>query len=248
MAECTICLRATELTMFRGSVRTLGSLNLKVDSGKIVSILGPNGAGKTTTINLFMGFVKPASGFAEVCGIDVAVDPLAARRNLAFIPETVSLYGQLSGIENLEYFAKLGGVSGLTKADLGNLLQRAGLQFTAFERRVSTYSKGMRQKVCVALALAKRAQAMLLDEPTSGLDPYAAKEFSILLKRLSQEGVGALVATHDLLLAKEISDEIVILVGGQIRHRLVANQLSLGELEKVYLSELDIAASSEARG
>lgn len=224
--------------MMRGSVVTLDALHLEVPCGKVVSILGPNGAGKTTTINLFMGFLKPTAGRAEVCGIDVAKSAREARKNLAFIPETVSLYGHLTGIENLEYFASLGGIKGLTKTQAAELLSRAGLQSSAFERRASTYSKGMRQKVCVALALAKNAKAMILDEPTSGLDPYAAKEFSLLVMHLAQQGVGALVATHDLLLAKEISDEIVILVGGRVRQKLTTESLSVGELESLYLAEL----------
>jgi len=233
-----ICLRSVGLTMVRGTITTLDTLYLEVPRGKVVSILGPNGAGKTTTINLFMGFIKPTAGRAEVCGIDVAKNAREARKSLAFIPETVSLYGHLTGIENLEYFANLGGIKGLTKAQASELLHRAGLQSSAFERRASTYSKGMRQKVCVALALAKNAKAMILDEPTSGLDPYAAKEFSLLVMHLAQQGVGALVATHDLLLAKEISDEIVILVGGKVRQKLTTQSLSVGELESLYLAEL----------
>lgn len=232
------CLRASALTMVRGSHVTLDALDLVVPEGKVVSILGPNGAGKTTTINLFMGFLKPTSGMAEVCGIDVEKDPLAARRNLSFIPETVSLYGHLTGLENLEYFAKLSGVHGLSTSDLSEMLARAGLQSSAFHRRSSTYSKGMRQKVCVAVALAKKARAMLMDEPTSGLDPYAAKEFSLLVMGLAEQGVGSLVATHDLLLAKEISDEIVILVGGKLRQRLTTSDLTVGELEEIYLGDL----------
>jgi ABC-2 type transport system ATP-binding protein len=224
--------------MVRGTQVTLDALNLEVSVGKVVSILGPNGAGKTTTINLFMGFLEPTSGLAEVCGIDVVKDPLAARRNLSYIPETVSLYGHLTGLENLEYFAKLSGVQGLTTSDLSEILARSGLQSSAFNRRSSTYSKGMRQKVCVAVALAKRARAMLLDEPTSGLDPYAAREFSMLLMGLAKQGVGSLVATHDLLLAKEISDEILIIVGGKLRQRLTTSDLTVGELEEIYLADL----------
>lgn len=245
-ASPDICLRAAGLTMVRGSVVTLDALDLVVPQGKIVSLLGPNGAGKTTTISLFMGFLKPTAGRAEVCGIDVAKDAKAARKNLAFIPETVSLYGHLTGIENLEYFARLGGVENLTKAQAADLLTRSGLQPSALERRCATYSKGMRQKVCVALALAKKAKAMILDEPTSGLDPYAAKEFSLLVLHLAAEGVGALVATHDLLLAKEISDEILILVGGKLRQKRTTEDLSVGELESIYLADLAEAAAGAA--
>lgn len=233
--------------MSYGAVTTLSALNLSVAKGEILSVLGPNGAGKTTTINLFMGFTRPTSGRAEVCGICVDENPLEARKRIAYIPESVSLYGNLTGTENLEYFASLGGVKGLNKSSLHALLARAGLQESAFERRCSTYSKGMRQKVCVALALAKNAQAMLLDEPTSGLDPYAAAEFSTLVSDLAQQGVGALVATHDLLLAKQMSDRVLILVGGRVRQIFHTKDLTVGELEERYLNEL-ATAEPTARG
>ncbi len=239
------CLRAQDLTMRHGASTTLCTLNLEVPAGQVLSILGPNGAGKTTTINLFMGFFRPASGRAEVCGIHVAENPIEARRLLAYIPESVSLYGNLTGLENLQYFAELGGIRGLTFEAGEELLARAGLQESAWHRDCSTYSKGMRQKVCVALALAKDARAMLLDEPTSGLDPFAAREFSGLVNELASQGVGALVATHDLLLAREISHRILILVGGEVKETLPTDGLELGELEKVYLEALAAAPDSE---
>lgn len=224
--------------MRHGTHTTLDNLCLEISPGRVLCVLGPNGAGKTTTINLFMGFLTPTRGRAEVAGIDVTTNPREARRNLAFIPESVALYGNLTGIENLQYFAQLGGVRGVSADRCAELLERAGLQSTAFHRQASTYSKGMRQKVCVALALAKDAKAMLLDEPTSGLDPYAASEFSALVRSLASQGVGAMVATHDLLLAKQMSHEVLILVAGQARKILPTQDLDVAYLEEVYLAEL----------
>ena len=133
----------------------LKSLNLKVNSGDIYCLLGANGAGKTTTINLFLNFVEPTSGTAQVNGIDVTSDPLKTKKHLAYIPENVMLYGNLTGLENLEYFAKLGGHGEYSQSDYENFLDRVGLQKEFTTRRVSTYSKGMRQKVGVAIALSK---------------------------------------------------------------------------------------------
>jgi ABC-2 type transport system ATP-binding protein len=241
-------IEARELTKRFDSHVALSGLNLQVPAGQVVCLLGPNGAGKTTTINLFMGFLAPSSGVALVDGVDASKNAVQARRRLAYIPETVSLYGNLSGLENLEYFAGLGGVSDLSRPRLEQLLERAGLQRQAFDRRASTYSKGMRQKVCVALALAKEAAALLLDEPTSGLDPYAANEFSSLVTSLAGEGVAALMATHDLLLARQCGDQIIIMVDGQVRQSLRSADLTVGELEEVYLRELrNVSSHEEAR-
>ncbi|MCR6646051.1 MAG: ATP-binding cassette domain-containing protein [Terricaulis sp.] len=110
------------------------------------------------------------------------------KQRLAYIPETVMLYGMLTGLENLEYFARLGGHTEYSRSDLIGFLDRVGLQSEAVNKRVSTYSKGMRQKVGVAIALAKKAKALLLDEPTSGLDPRASNEFSELLRQFQADG------------------------------------------------------------
>ncbi len=156
-------------------------LSLSVAGGEIYALLGPNGAGKTTTINMLLGFIAPDRGTLQIAGRNVADDPAAARANIAYIPEQVQLYPQLSGIENLDYFSRLAGHR-LSAADLSAMLTRVGLSSEAATRRAGSYSKGMRQKVGIAIALAKRARVLLLDEPTSGLDPSASAEFVALLK------------------------------------------------------------------
>ncbi|MCB2108797.1 MAG: ABC transporter ATP-binding protein, partial [Rhodobacteraceae bacterium] len=162
-------LEAIDLKKTYGKNEALKGLNLAIKPGDIYCLLGANGAGKTTTINLFLNFIDPTSGSAKVNGIDVASQPLETKKFLAYIPETVMLYGNLSGLENLSYFAKLGGHNEYNDNDLREFLKRVGLQDEAVDKRVSAYSKGMRQKVGVAIALAKQAKALLLDEPTSGL-------------------------------------------------------------------------------
>ena len=215
----------------------LRELDLLVPPGEIYCLLGANGAGKTTTINLLLGFLEPSSGSAHVAGIDVAADPNGARRRLAYIPETVMLYGALSGLENLGYFAELSGQK-LEEAELRACLSRAGLAPAAHDRPLRGYSKGMRQKVGVAIAIAKRAGALLLDEPTSGLDPKASNEFSELILGLAREGAAILMATHDLYRAKETGTRIGIMREGVLRAQYVAAELTHTALEQAYLEQM----------
>lgn len=208
-------LEALGLTKAYGESVALHPLTVTVEPGEILCLLGANGAGKTTTINCFLGFVLPSGGVARVGGIDVAVQPIEARRLLAYIPEQVNLYRNLTGRENLEYFAELGGRR-LGRSEVVALFERVGLQPGAVDRRVGGYSKGMRQKVGIAIALAKKARALLLDEPTSGLDPAASNEFSTLLTQLRAEGVAILMATHDLFRAKETGTRVAIMARGKV--------------------------------
>jgi ABC-2 type transport system ATP-binding protein len=158
-------LEAIDLKKTFGDYEALKGLNLTVNPGDIYCLLGANGAGKTTTINLFLNFIDPTSGTARVCGIDVMADPLETKKVLAYIPEQVMLYGNLTALENLRYFAQLGGHD-YTEAEYRTFLDRCGLQSGALTQRIRQFSKGMRQKVGVAIALAKQAKALLLDEPT----------------------------------------------------------------------------------
>ncbi|WP_046246725.1 ABC transporter ATP-binding protein [Hymenobacter terrenus] len=212
----------------------LDALNLTIAPGEIFCLLGQNGAGKTTTINLFLGFLQPTSGQAVIDGLNVADHPLETRKRLAYLPETVMLYPNLNGLENLNFFASLAGFR-YTPDELRHLLTRAGLQAEAHLKRLGTYSKGMRQKVGIAIALAKQAKALLLDEPTSGLDPKAANEFSDLLLDLGNSGTAILMATHDIFRAKEVGTRIGIMREGRLVETMPTNDLTASELEAVYL-------------
>jgi ABC-2 type transport system ATP-binding protein len=170
----------------------------------------------------------------------VAKEPREARRRIAYIPEQVSLYRNLSGLENLAYFAALSGGSNGSADDRGLLgcLDQAGLPREAARRRASTYSKGMRQKVGIAIALARRARALLLDEPTSGLDPQAANEFTGLVRGLAERGVAVLMATHDLFRAKEVGHRVGIMKRGRLVATLPTAGLDPAQLERLYLEHM----------
>jgi ABC-2 type transport system ATP-binding protein len=231
-------LEAVNLSKRYDDAVALESLNLTVQPGEVFCLLGANGAGKTTTINLFLNFVAPTAGTARINGIDVTEQPLETKKYLAYVPETVTLYKNLTGIENLEYFSALAGRPDYTKAQLLAFLLRVGLQPEAAERRVGGYSKGMRQKVGIAIAFAKNAKALLLDEPTSGLDPKAANEFSSLLDRLSSDGVAVLMATHDLFRAKESGTRVGIMKQGRLVRTLDTNEVGHADLERIYLEHM----------
>jgi ABC-2 type transport system ATP-binding protein len=204
----------------------------------VFCLLGANGAGKTTTINLFLNFIAPTSGQARVCGLDVVEQPVETKKRLAYIPEQVMLYRNLSGLENLRFFSRLAGAAADSDRDLLAILAQAGLNEEQARRRVYTYSKGMRQKIGIAITIAKRAEALLLDEPTSGLDPKAANDFSKLLAELGARGVAILMATHDLFRAKESGTTVGIMKHGRLVETLDTSQLSHTDLEQIYLRHM----------
>ncbi|WP_025764639.1 ABC transporter ATP-binding protein [Dyadobacter tibetensis] len=227
-------LEATNLTKRYGNHTALNQLNLTVEPGEIFALLGQNGAGKTTTINLFLGFIEPSEGMAQINGVSVSENPEEIKQYLAYIPETVMLYSNLTGLENLEYFSSLAGFE-YSKTELAELLSTAGLQTQAFDLRLGGYSKGMRQKVGIAIAIAKKAKVLLLDEPTSGLDPKASNEFSTILKSLAARGTAILMATHDIFRAKEVATRIGIMREGCLQSVVRASDISANELEELYL-------------
>lgn len=229
-----IVLEAIALSKTYQEKPALQSLNLQLSKGEIFSLLGPNGAGKSTTINLFLGFIQPSSGTALIKGINVSQNPIAVKKHLAYIPEQVMLYQNLSGLENLSLLSSLAGFT-YQEDELWQYLIGAGLQEDAIRKRVGSYSKGMRQKVGIAAAVAKKAEVLLLDEPTSGLDPKASNEFSELLIRLSASGTAVFMATHDIFRAREVSTRIGIMKSGNLIDMLGGTKLNATELEKLYL-------------
>lgn len=226
------------LTKKYGDFTAVDNLSLQVNPGELYCLLGANGAGKSTTINLLLGFIKPSSGMAMINGLDVVTHNIQTKKDIAYIPENLMLYPTLTAIENLDYFSGIGGQR-LKKDELESLLNRAGLQSSAFNKRTNAFSKGMRQKVGIAIALAKEAKALLLDEPTSGLDPKASNEFGALLHNLKQNNVAILMATHDLFRAKEIATNIGIMKNGKLLEQFVSDDISLSVLEETYLKTMN---------
>ncbi|MCK6590918.1 MAG: ABC transporter ATP-binding protein [Polyangiaceae bacterium] len=231
-------LEAIGLSKHYGDFIALRGLDLRIAAGEVFCLLGANGAGKTTTIQLFLGFIEPTSGAAQIGGLNVAERAVETKALIAYIPENVMLYPNLTGLENLQFFTTLAGKPDAPENELRADLARAGLPKEAADRRVGTYSKGMRQKVGIAMAMAKGARALLLDEPTSGLDPKASNEFSNLLSTMRDDGVAVLMATHDIFRSKEVGDRVGIMKHGELVATLATGDFSHADLERIYLDHM----------
>lgn len=220
-----------------GTHQALKGLDLTVNRGEVFCLLGQNGAGKTTTINICLGFLKADSGEVRVHGETVAYNTASSRKHLAYIPEVVMLYPQLTALENLDFFCRLAGYR-YTYSQLNQFLSEANLQLDAHRKRVGAFSKGMRQKVGIAIAIAKQAEVILMDEPTSGLDPRATDEFTRLVKRLTSVGKSVLMATHDIFNAVNVGTHIGIMKEGKLIHTLEASSVTPDALQQLYLETI----------
>lgn len=229
-------LEAANLTKrYEDGVLALDHVSFQVRPGEIFAMLGGNGAGKTTTINIFLNFIEPTEGEARINGIAAHVDPLAAKQYIAFVSENVMLYANFTALQNLDFFARLGGKTHYTRNDYRDVLLRVGLAEEAHNKRLKGYSKGMRQKCGIAIAILKDAPAILLDEPTSGLDPKAGHDFIKLLESLRSEGKAILMSTHDIFRAKEVADTVAIMNNGRIIMQRPAAELVGLNLEELYM-------------
>ncbi len=234
--ESSAMFEAVNLTkQYEDGVVALDDVSFSVRPGEIFAILGANGAGKTTTINIFLNFIEPTSGEARISGIVTHTDPLLAKEKVAYVSENVMLYPNFTALQNLDYFARLGGKDAYSAEDYRNVLRRVGLEDAAHHKRLKGFSKGMRQKCGIAIAILKDAPAILLDEPTSGLDPQAAYEFQRLLESLRNEGKAILMSTHDIFRAKEVADTIGIMNKGKLVMQKTAKELTGENLEQLYM-------------
>lgn len=216
------------------NLKAVDNLSLEIKEGEIYGLLGSNGAGKSTTLNILLGFLTPDSGTALINGVDTTDNSDKARKKIGYIPENVSLYPYLTGVENLDYFCKLNNKNH-SPEKLEEFLDKCGLDSEFHNMRTETYSKGMRQKVGIAIALAKEASVYLLDEPASGLDPLASNELSALLRKLASNGAGILMASHDIFRIRETCNRIGIIKNGELLKEMDTSDVSTNELENIYI-------------
>lgn len=228
-------LKAINVTKSYQDKIALKNVSFEVNKGEIFCLLGHNGAGKTTTINIFLGFIKKDGGHAFVGENEIGHGNTNAL--IAYIPETVELYGNLSGIENLDFFSRLAGFN-YSIEELEAYLSKTNLQPDAHHKRLSSYSKGMRQKVGIAIALAKNAEVIFMDEPTSGLDPQATAEFTKICKELTKIGKVIFMATHDIFNAVEVGTTIGIMKEGELVQTIETKSINANELQNIYLKTI----------
>lgn len=209
-------IQTQELTKRYGDFVAVDRLNLVVEPGEVFGLLGPNGSGKTTTILMLLGLTEPTSGTVRVMGLDPARQPLSVKSRVGYIPDQVGFYDDLTARENLIYIAKLNGIpreEAYRRID--EALERMGLTDVA-DRPVSTYSRGMRQRLGVAEVLIKRPALIIMDEPTLGLDPEAAREFLNTIRDLKAQGITVLVASHLLHQVQAVCDRVGLFHRGRM--------------------------------
>ena len=239
-------LEAKDLTIkYEDGLLALDHLNFKVEPGEIFCMFGANGAGKTTTINLFLNFIQPTEGTALIEGIDVTKEPLKSKDYVSFVSENVMLYDNFSAFQNISYFSKLAGKRNLTKDDYAQVFKRVGLQEEAFNMRTKKFSKGMRQKLGIAIAIVKDAPNIILDEPTSGLDPRSGQEFLELLLELRDKGKSIFMSSHDIFRAKYIADNVGFMMKGKMVMLQSKEELKGQDLNKLYVEYMQEHTDSE---
>ncbi len=229
---------------YRGSVKALDGLNLRVASGSIFALLGPNGAGKSTTIKILTTLSRPDSGEARVTGIDVLREPQRVRRSIGCVAQKSGVDESCTGRENLTLQGQLHGLHGTDlKQRVDTLLERFSLS-SAAARVASTYSGGMKRKLDIAMGLIHRPHVLFLDEPTTGLDPEARVELWEEIGRLSAEGLSILLTTHYLEEADRLAQNIAIIDKGRVVAEGTAEALK-GELRGDSV-EIDLAETASA--
>ncbi|RTI16720.1 ABC transporter ATP-binding protein [Thermus scotoductus] len=215
------------LTKRYGRVVAVEDLNLEVQEGEVFGLLGPNGSGKTTTILMLLGLTEPTRGEARVLGLDPMREPLKVKSRVGYLPDQVGFYGELTAWENLRYTTRLLGLPETeARARIEEVLKRMGL-WEVRDRRVSAFSRGMRQRLGLAEVLLKRPKVAILDEPTLGLDPEAAREFLELIKGLKAEGITILLSSHLLHQVQEVCDRVGLFHKGHLALLGTVEELAL---------------------
>lgn len=201
-------------TKHYGAVRAVDGVDLEVEPGELFGLIGHNGAGKSTLFKMMLGLIPATAGDIRIDGSPVTGSGFrAVRRKIGYLPENVVLYDNLTGLETLEFFARL---KGAPASECGPALERVGLS-NAARRRVREYSKGMRQRLGFAQALLGRPRILFLDEPTTGLDPEAIREFYVILRGLKADGVTMILTSHILAEIQERVDRLAIMAAGKLQ-------------------------------
>ncbi len=211
-----IFVEAQGLTKRYDGTAAVDHVSFTVAGGEIFGLLGPNGAGKTTTILMLLGLTEISEGEARVLGRDPVREPLAVKRRVGYMPDSVGFYDYLTARDNLRYTARLNGLGEVERETrIADALGRVDLAGVA-DNRVATFSRGMRQRLALAEILMKDASLAILDEPTSGLDPQATLELLDIIRGLKRDGVAVLISSHLLDRVQSVCDRVALFQAGKI--------------------------------
>jgi ABC-2 type transport system ATP-binding protein len=209
-------IRAKGLTKKYGDFTAVDKLDLTVEHGEIYGLLGPNGAGKTTTILMLLGLSEPSGGTARVLEYDPALNPTGVKRHVGYMPDNVGFYSGMTGRQNIRYTARLNRIpKSETEDRIDVMLKRVGMSH-AGDKKVETYSRGMRQRLGLADVLIKQPSIIILDEPTTAIDPAGVEEVLALVRELADEGAAILLASHLLHQVQQVCDRVGIFVSGKL--------------------------------
>jgi ABC-2 type transport system ATP-binding protein len=209
-------IEARGLLKIYGATRAVDAIDIDIRRGEIFGLLGPNGAGKTTTILMLLGLTETSGGAVSVLGFDPVRQPLQVKRRVGYLPDAVGFYDHLTARENLIYTARLLDIPRReTQGRILEALKSVALDDVA-DKRVATFSRGMRQRLGIAEIVMKKAEVAILDEPTSGLDPHATFELLEMIRSLKRAGVAVLLSSHLLDRVQSICDRVALFNKGKI--------------------------------
>ncbi|MBI3436069.1 MAG: ABC transporter ATP-binding protein [Proteobacteria bacterium] len=244
MSEIVIAARG--LTKRYGNVAVVDAVDFDVAKGEIFGLLGPNGAGKTTTILMMLGLTEISAGKVSVIGRDPAREPLAVKRRVGYLPDSVGFYDNLTAAENLSYTARLMGLTAAERASgIAGALAQVRLGDVA-HKRVGTFSRGMRQRLGLAEILMKHAEIAILDEPTSGLDPQSTVEFLEMIEALKVAGVTVILSSHLLDQVQRVCDRVALFQDGRIVLMGAVTDLARQVLGAGFVVEVEAGAPAGA--
>lgn len=231
--ENQVVIETEGLTKSYGNQIAVNNLNLKIYEGEIFGFLGPNGAGKTTTLLMFLGLTEPSSGRVRVIGYDPNREPLRIKEKVGYLPENVGFYEDMNAKQNLQYVARLNKITDeVSSKRIGIWLKEVGLWEDA-EKKVGTYSKGMRQRLGIAEVMIKEPKILFLDEPTIGLDPEGTNWMLDMIRNLSKDKrITIFFSSHLLDQVQRICDRVGIMIKG--------NLVAVGPIEELAKKKLGI--------
>ena len=239
-----LVLETQGLTKHYGNFVAVDNLDLTIRKGEVFGLLGPNGAGKTTTILMLLGLTEPTKGDVRVLGFDPARQPLSVKARVGYMPDQVGFYDELTARENLIYIGKLNGIPrDQIKSRVEDAIERVHLTHV-IDKRVGTFSRGMRQRLGLADVLIKNPQLIMMDEPTQGLDPELAHEFLNLIRSLKEEGTTILLSSHLLHQVQVVCDRVGLFSNGRMVLQGTVPELARKVLGGAYRVQIQADGSS----